>query len=146
MRHETQAASAIAPFTGWRRAPESLSDRGKEIWRNTLDQIPGLILPLHAWLVERFCDALDFFERLERDYAACRDADERSVLKGIVDERRLAVMALAEELGLTPASHRAITENLKIPENVVAHQALKKALEGKPRRSRPMGGRRKPRE
>ena len=49
--------------------PATLSDRGQEFWRETIDLIPGLVLPLEAAIVERFCDWREMSERLEREHA-----------------------------------------------------------------------------
>ena len=52
---------------------------------------------------------------------------------------------VAAQLGLTPESHLLITRYLETPEGRAAHQELKKIFE-ETRSSRPMGGRREPRE
>jgi hypothetical protein len=145
LRREAQVPSAIAPFTGWRQAPDRLSERGKEIWCQTIDLIPGLVLPLDSFPIERFCYWRELLESMERETADSRDDDRRRVLQAVVELCRRHVLEGAEQLGLTLESHLLATRYLETPEGRAAHQELKSIFE-KPRRSRPMGGRRKPPE
>lgn len=144
---QTSAKRCAANWAGVgvRRPPTSLSERGQEIWCKTIDLIPGLVLPLHRAIVERFCDGFDLLERCERRFANSRDREERRILQAVINERRQFVMSCAGELGLTPESHLLITRYLETPEGRAAHQELKKIFE-ETRSSRPMGGRREPRE
>ena len=63
---QTSAKRCAANWAGVgvRRPPTSLSERGQEIWCETIDLIPGLVLPLDAAMVERLCDWRELLEAL----------------------------------------------------------------------------------
>lgn len=121
--------SAIAPFTGIRRPPASLSERGKEIWRETIDLVPGIILQLDAALIERFCSWRDLLERSEHELVRSRGPARRRAIQEVIEICRHHILNCAARLGLTPESHLRITGYLETPDGRAAHQALKKIFE-----------------
>jgi phage terminase small subunit len=138
---QTSAKGCVANSVGAgvRRPPASLSERGKEIWRETIDLIPGLVLPLDSAMVERFCDGREDLESTERRLKSTRGQAERRILQQIIDLCRHHIMACAEQLGLTPEWHLLVTRYLETPDGRAAHQELKKIFEGT--REKPADGR-----
>jgi hypothetical protein len=130
LQTSTESRVANSVGVGVRRPTASISERGKEIWRETIDLIPGLVLPLDAAFVERFCDWRELRERVEREFASTQEPERRRILKGVIDLCQRQIMECAGELGLTPESHLLVTRYLETPEGRTAHQELKKIFKG----------------
>jgi len=118
-----------ANFSGARQAPDRLSERGKEIWCQTIDLIPGLVLPLDSFAIERFCCWRELLESMEREIADSRNGARRRVLEQVIELCRRHVLEGAEQLGLTSESHLLVTRYLETPEGRAAHQELKSMFE-----------------
>ena len=114
-----------APFVGLRRPPKFLPEGAKQIWRDTIDLIPGLILELDTPILALYCSWRDILDREQGKPAN----------KATIDLCRNQVTKLAEQFGLTPASRLQIIRRLKTPARQRLEKELRQKLdEMKPRR------------
>jgi phage terminase small subunit len=90
-----------------------LSSRAKAIWREMLPQIPGGYHPLFRSILERFCFAVDFKERIEAALRTDLPSVRRKGLNSTLEMFQEQIQSMADDLGFTPRSRLEILRNLR---------------------------------